>query len=58
MVFYEQSLRYAQKIILGILKHMPVVIFFACLDLEQKSSFMDGHYLNFLPIFIPEKCVL
>ena len=24
---------------------MPVVIFFACLDLKQKSSFMDGHYL-------------
>jgi len=24
---------------------MTVVIFFACLDLEQKSSFMDGHYL-------------
>jgi len=24
-------------------KYMPVVIFFACLDLEQKSSFMDGH---------------
>jgi len=23
---------------------MPAVIFFACLDLEQKSSFMDGHY--------------
>ena len=23
---------------------MPVVILFACLDLEQKSSFMDGHY--------------
>jgi len=22
---------------------MPVVIFFACLDLEQKSSFMDRH---------------
>jgi hypothetical protein len=22
---------------------MPVVIFFACLDLELKSSFMDGH---------------
>jgi len=21
---------------------MPAVIFFACLDLEQKSSFMDG----------------
>jgi hypothetical protein len=27
---------------------MPVVIFFACLDLEEKSSFMDGHYLNML----------
>jgi len=25
---------------------MPVVIFFARLDLEQKSSFLDGHYLN------------
>jgi len=25
---------------------MPVVIFFSCLDLEQKSSFMDGHYLK------------
>jgi len=24
---------------------MPVVIFFACLDLEQKFSLMDGHYL-------------
>ena len=24
---------------------MPVVIFFAGLDLKQKSSFMDGHYL-------------
>jgi len=24
---------------------MPMVIFFACLDLEQKSSFMDGHLL-------------
>jgi len=22
---------------------MPVVIFFACLDLEQKCSVMDGH---------------
>jgi hypothetical protein len=37
------------------IKHMPPVIFFACLflpyflagDLEQKSSFMDGHYLVF-----------
>jgi len=25
---------------------MPAVIFFACLDLEQKSSFLDGHYLT------------
>jgi len=57
MVFFAQSLRYAQKIIFGILKHMPAVIFFACLNLEQKSSFMDGHYLNFFPIFIPEKGV-
>jgi hypothetical protein len=23
--------------------YMPVVIFFACLDFEQKSSFMDRH---------------
>ena len=28
------------------IKHMPVVIFFACLDLEQKSLFMDGHFLR------------
>ena len=28
------------------IKHMPVVIFFARLDLEQKSSFMDRHYLQ------------
>jgi hypothetical protein len=25
---------------------MPRVIFFTCLDLEQKSSFKDGHYLK------------
>jgi len=25
---------------------MPVVIFFARLDLEQKSLFMDGHYVG------------
>jgi hypothetical protein len=44
---------YVQKIILGILTYAGlsrhfhgVAIFFACLDLEQKSSFMDGHYLN------------
>jgi hypothetical protein len=30
---------------------MPVVIFFACLDLEQKSSFPDGHYLVFYESF-------
>jgi hypothetical protein len=30
---------------------MPAVIFFACLDLEQKSSFMDGHYLKFALTF-------
>ena len=28
------------------IKHMPVVIFFACLDLEQKPLVMDGHYLS------------
>ena len=27
------------------INYMPTVIFFACLDLEQKSSFMDGHQL-------------
>jgi len=26
---------------------MPVVIFFACLDIEQKSSFLDEHQLKF-----------
>jgi len=26
---------------------MPAVIFFACLDLEQKSSFMDGQTPGF-----------
>jgi hypothetical protein len=25
---------------------MPVVIFFACLDIGQKSSFLDGHLLR------------
>jgi hypothetical protein len=30
---------------------MPVVIFFARLDLEQKSTFMDGYYL-ILPSFV------
>jgi hypothetical protein len=27
------------------IKYMPVVIFFTCLDLEQKSSSVDGHYI-------------
>jgi len=27
------------------INYMPAVTFFACLDLEQKSSFLDGHYL-------------
>jgi len=25
------------------IKYMPVVIFFACLDFEQKTSFRDRH---------------
>jgi hypothetical protein len=27
---------------------MPVVIFLVCLDLEQISSFMDGHSLGYI----------
>ena len=27
---------------------MPVVNFIACLDLEQNTLFLDGHYLNIL----------
>ena len=34
---------------------MPAVIFFACLDLEQKSLFMDGNYLEELKKIIPKK---
>jgi len=34
---------------------MPVVIFFTCLDLEQKSSVMDGHCLVFKNKFPPNK---
>ena len=33
---------------------MPVVIFFACLDLEEKSSFLYGHYLSILRINPPK----
>ena len=29
------------------MKYMPVVIFLASLDLEQKSSFMNGHQLKY-----------
>ena len=28
------------------INQMPAVIFFACLDLEQKSLFLDGHSLT------------
>jgi hypothetical protein len=28
------------------MNHMTAVIFFACLDLEQKSSFENGYLLN------------
>ncbi len=31
------------------INYMPAVKFFACLDLEQKSSFLDGHYLTWKP---------
>jgi hypothetical protein len=40
---FAQSMRYAQKIILKISTIFLRLFFFACLDLEQKSSFMDGH---------------
>ena len=30
------------------INHVPAVIFFACLDIEQKSSFLDKHYLRVL----------
>ena len=45
---FAQSLRYAQKNNPRNITHMPVVIFFACLVLEQKSSFMDGHELTLI----------
>ena len=28
------------------IKYIPVIIFFVCLDLEEKSSFLDGHELS------------
>ena len=42
---------------------MPAVIFFACIDIEQKSSFLDKHYLRVLleviskKVFCPDFCV-
>jgi hypothetical protein len=40
---FAQTRRYAQNFILGIsINYMPVVKFFACLDLEQKSSFFKA----------------
>ena len=47
---FAQSLRYVQKNNPRNIKHMPAVIFFTCLDLEQKSSFMDGHCLALITI--------
>ena len=41
--FFVRSLRYAQKIILGISNICLWLFFFECLDLKRKSSFMDGH---------------
>jgi hypothetical protein len=50
-----KSLRYDQKNNPRNINYMPVwpgrfsigvVIFFICFDLEQKSSFMDGHNLR------------
>jgi hypothetical protein len=42
MVFLP-NISVMQKNNLRNIKHTPVVIFFAGLDLEQKASFMDGH---------------
>jgi len=38
---FEQSLRYAQKIILGISNICLWLFFFACFDLERKSSLIN-----------------
>ncbi len=42
---FPQSQRHTQIVILKILERIPVVTIFAFLDLEQNSSFLDGHYL-------------
>jgi len=42
----DKSLRYALKNNPQNINYMLAVIFFACLDLEQKSKFMDGHYIS------------
>jgi hypothetical protein len=31
---------------------MPSVVFIACLDLEQESSFMDGHQLSIFDLTV------
>jgi hypothetical protein len=50
--YFVQSLRYAQILILEILQYIhpkgtyfvaPPVKIFACLDIEQNISFLDGH---------------
>jgi len=35
------------------IKHMLAVIFFACLDIEQKSSFLDGHQVGYNISYCP-----
>jgi len=45
--YFARYLRYAQILILEIPPCIPVVKIFACLDLEQTISFMDGHNLKF-----------
>ena len=46
-VYFAQSLRYAQIVILEILSYIPVVKIFACLYFEQNISFMDGYLVPF-----------
>ena len=40
--YFVQSLRYAQILILEIFLYITAVKIFACLDLEQNISFLDG----------------
>ena len=41
--YFIRYLRYAQILILKIYPYIPAVKIFACLDLEQTISFIDGH---------------